>query len=126
MPDKNLVIDLNGLPNDGAALITRKKRVSFFPADSDHTVMVRFIGTTGATPFSDWDSSSKTGKKGKALTGKVRSDVDEKDSFAYRAASLPGSRKGKPHPPLAPPQLIVDGGKFSKRATSRTKTARTK
>ena len=126
MPDKNLVISVKGTPSEDPALITRKKKVSFFPADSDHKVFVRFIGVTGEVPFSDWDSTSNTGKKGRALTGKVRTDLEKGDSFQYVAKSVPAPRKVTRDRGLAPPQLIVDGGRLTRSATSRAKATRKK
>jgi hypothetical protein len=108
LPDKNLVIGLDGTPSEELALITRRKKVSFIPTNSDQTVTVRFVG--GDTPFSDWGSSSKTAPRGQALTGKVRPDAE--GSFSYVARSAAPSGRIHPRPrPTANPQLIVDGGR---------------
>jgi hypothetical protein len=109
MPDKNLVIGLDGSPSEVLALITRGKKVSFIPTNSDQTVTVKFVGGTGS-PFSDWTSSIKTGTSGHALTGKVRPDAEGR--FAYEATSVDESGQSHPGPrPIANPQLIVDGGR---------------
>ena len=108
MPDKNLVIGLDGSPSETLALITRRKKVSFIPTNSDQTVTVRFVG--GGTPFSDWRSSKKTAPRGRALTGKVRPDAE--GSFSYEATSAGVSGRVHPRPtPTANPQLIIDGGR---------------
>jgi len=108
LPDKNLVIGLDGTPSEELALITRRKKVSFIPTNSDQTVTVRF-GSKG-TPFSDWGSNSKSAPRGRALTGKVRADAD--GSFSYEATStaLSGRIHRRPRP-TANPQLIIDGGR---------------
>ena len=107
MPDKNLVIGLDGSPSESLALITRRKKVSFIPTDSSQTVTVRFID---GIPFSDWRSSKKTAPRGRALTGKVRPDAE--GSFTYEAQSVNISGRIHPRPrPTANPQLIVDGGR---------------
>jgi hypothetical protein len=109
LPDKNLVIGLDGSPSETLALITRRKKVSFIPTNSDQTVTVRFVG--GKTPpFSDWSSSSKTAARGQALTGKVRPDAEGSFSYEARSAGVSGRIHRRPRP-TASPQLIVDGGR---------------
>ena len=108
MPDKNLVIGLDGSPSESLALITRRKKVSFIPTNSDQAVTVRFVGE--GTPFSDWRSSSKTAPRGRALTGKVRADAEGSFSYDATSVSISGRIHRRPRP-TANPQLIVDGGR---------------
>jgi hypothetical protein len=107
VPDKNLVIGLDGSPSESLALITRRKKVSFIPADSDQVVTVRFVGPS---PFSDWRSNSKTAPRGRALTGKVRADAEGSFSYDATSTNLSGRIHRRPRP-TANPQLIVDGGR---------------
>ena len=125
MVDKNLLI-VNGSSCEKTVEVSPTKKVSFHPIDSDHTVSVCFIGRV---PFSDWGSSKcKTGAKGKALTGKVRSKAT--GDYHYTVESTRASKGAKPAGPRVNPQLIVDGGQHAllgkKRAKPGKKTARKK
>ena len=123
MPDKNIVIDESGNPNESMASISRGKKVLFFPTDSDHTVTVRFTNDLPPfVPFSDWTRRTKTGKKGQPLSGKVRGDFIGFPTFLYTAKSSPGIKGVL----VAQPQLIVDGGGVAPKKRRAKKAARKK
>jgi hypothetical protein len=106
MPDnKNILILLNDNPSEMQATITRNKKVTFIPADSDQKLTITF---TDRVPFSDWETSQQTGDRGKNLKGKVGGDASGR--YPYIADCDPGGPSAPgPH---ANPELIVDGGNF--------------
>lgn len=104
MPDKNILVLLNDGVSEIQAKITRNKKVTFIPADSDQQITIEF---TERVPFSDWETSRQTGDRGKSLKGKVANLAS--GSYPYIADCDPGESAPGPH---ANPELIVDGGNF--------------
>ena len=104
MPDKNILVLLNDSVSEIQATITRNKKVTFIPADSDQKLTIEF---TDRVPFSDWETSRQTGDRGRTLKGKV--DSSASGHYPYTADSDPGSTAPALH---ANPELIVDGGNF--------------
>jgi hypothetical protein len=124
MADKVIHVACNNTVGELIARIKPKQQV-FFKPRSDQKLTITF---TGRVPFRDWDSRSRTARRGQPVKGKVLDlPIGE---FEYKPENDPSCKGSGPR---ANPKLIVDGGLISKtkrgrqarEGTARRKSAKT-